>query len=227
MEKEKKSGFGVNFKYFVIFAVAVMAFILGWRIVDLIAGRNSEAVQTVSLASNDENNNPIEKKYTVTSEFLEKNLKNIGRLSAVEISYNGVITAESGKYAVLTQKGYSMYYIGTVTAGIDTEKITIDINESEVVITVPKAEVQSLKVDTDSIVFADVKKALFNWTTLEDGIDGIKIAEKELKLQAHEDDILTKADERAEDIIRSLLEDIVKEAEGERQLKIVHAENAE
>lgn len=227
MEKEKKSGFGANFKYFVIFAVAVMAFILGWRIVDLIADRNSEAVQTVSLTSNDENNNTIEKKYTVTSEFLEKNLKNIGRLSAVEISYNGVITAESGKYAVLTQKGYSMYYIGTVTAGIDTEKITIDINESEVVVTVPKAEVQSLKVDTDSIVFADVKKALFNWTTLEDGIDGIKIAEKELKLQAHEDDILAKADERAEDIIRSLLEDIVKEAEGERQLKIVHAENAE
>lgn len=120
-----------------------------------------------------------------------------------------------------------MYYIGMVTAGIDTEKISIDINDAEVVVTVPKAEIQSLKVDTDSIIFADVKKALFNWTTLEDDIDGIKIAEKELKLQAHEDDILTKADERAEDIIRSLLEDIVKEAEGERQLKIVHAENAE
>lgn len=227
MEKEKKYGFGVNFKYFVIFAAAVMAFILGWRIVDLIADRNSEAVQTVLLTSNDENNDPIEKKYTVTSEFLEKNLKNIGKLSAVEVSYNGVITAESGKYAVLTQKGYSMYYIGMVTAGIDTEKISIDINDAEVVVTVPKAEIQSLKVDTDSIIFADVKKALFNWTTLEDGIDGIKIAEKELKLQAHEDDILTKADERAEDIIRSLLEDIVKEAEGERQLKVVHAENAE
>ncbi|MDE5993329.1 MAG: hypothetical protein K2G87_09820 [Oscillospiraceae bacterium] len=83
------------------------------------------------------------------------------------------------------------------------------------------------KVDTDSIVFADVKKALFNWTTLEDGIDGIKIAEKELNLQAYEDDIVTKADERAEDIIRSLLEDIVKEADGERQLKIVRAEDTE
>lgn len=72
MEKEKKYGFGVNFKYFVIFAAAVMAFILGWRIVDLIADRNSKAVQTVLLTSNDENNDPIEKKYTVTSEFLEK-----------------------------------------------------------------------------------------------------------------------------------------------------------
>lgn len=225
--KEKNPGIGNSIKYIVIFAVAVMAFVLGWRIVDLIADSNSKAVQTVSVVSNDEDGEYVEKKYTVTSEFLEKNLKNVGKLSAVEISYNGVITAESGKYAVLTQKGYSMYYIGTVTAGIDTEKITIDINENEVTVTVPKAEIQSLKVDTDSIVFADVKKALFNWTTLEDGIDGIKIAEKELKLRSHEDDILTKADERAEDIIRSLLEDIVREADGERQLKIVRAEDAE
>lgn len=225
MGKEKNQGIGNSIKYIVIFAVSVMAFVLGWRIADLIADSNSKAVQTVSVISNDEDGEYVEKKYTVTSEFLEKNLKNVGKLSAVEISYNGVITAESGKYAVLTQKGYSMYYIGTVTAGIDTEKITIDINENEVTVTVPKAEVQSLKVDTDSIVFADVKKALFNWTTLEDGIDGIKIAEKELNLQAYEDDIVTKADERAEDIIRSLLEDIVKEAEGERQLKIVRAED--
>lgn len=225
MGKEKNPGIGNSIKYIVIFAVSAMTFILGWRIVDLIADNNSKAVQTVSVVSNDEDGDYVEKKYTVTSEFLEKNLKNVGKLSAVEISYNGVITAESGKYAVLTQKGYSMYYIGTVTAGIDTEKITIDINENEVTVTIPKAEIQSLKVDTDSIVFADVKKALFNWTTLEDGIDGIKIAEKELKLQAHEDDILTKADERAEDIIRSLLEDIVREAEGERQLKIIRAED--
>lgn len=216
---------GKVFKYLVILAVAVMVFILGWRITGLIAGKN-EAVQTVAVTSL-ENSVPTEKKYTVTAEYLEKNLKNIGRLSAVEISYNGVITAESGKYAVLTQKGYSMYYIGTVTAGIDTDKISIDIKEDEVIVTVPKAEVQSLKVDTDSIVFADVKKALFNWTTLEDGIDGIKIAEKELNLQAYEDDIIGKADERAEDIIRSLLEDIVKEAEGERQLTIVRAEDAD
>lgn len=222
---EKKFSMGKVFKYLVILAVAVMVFILGWRITGLIAGKN-EAVQTVAVTSL-ENSVPTEKKYTVTAEYLEKNLKNIGRLSAVEISYNGVITAESGKYAVLTQKGYSMYYIGTVTAGIDTDKISIDIKEDEVIVTVPKAEVQSLKVDTDSIVFADVKKALFNWTTLEDGIDGIKIAEKELNLQAYEDDIIGKADERAEDIIRSLLEDIVKEAEGERQLTIVRAEDAD
>ncbi|MDE6746638.1 MAG: DUF4230 domain-containing protein [Oscillospiraceae bacterium] len=227
MGKEKIFSIGSSIKYFVILAVAVMAFILGWRIVDVIADSNSKTVQTVSIASNDEDGEQVEKKYTVTAEFLEKNLKNVGRLSTVEMSYTGVIDAENGNYPVLTQKGYSMYYIGTVTAGIDAEKTAIEINESEVVVTVPKAEIQEIKVDPDSIVFANIKKALFNWTVLEDGIDGIKIAEKELNLQAYEDDILTKADERAENIIRSLLEDIVKEAEGERQLKIVHAEGAE
>lgn len=225
MEKEKKSGLGTNFKYLVIFVVAVMAFILGWRIVDLIADK--DAVQTVAVISDGGDGVPVEKKYTVTSEFLEKNLKNVGKLSTIEMSYTGVIDAENGNYPILTQKGYSMYYIGTVTAGIDAEMIDIEITENEVVVTVPKAEIQEFKVDPDSIGFANIKKALFNWTTLEDGIDGIKIAEKELKLKAHEDDILTKADERAEDIIRSLLEDIVKEAEGERQLTIVRADGTD
>ncbi|MCM1022773.1 MAG: DUF4230 domain-containing protein [Prevotella sp.] len=222
MEKEKKFSLGSGFKYLVILAVAVMAFILGLRITGLIADKN-KTVQTVAVASG-ENSVPVEKKYTVTSEFLEKNLKNIGKLSAVEASYNGVITAENGNYPVLTQKGYSMYYIGTVTAGIDVEKINIEITENKVTVTLPNAEIQSLKVDPNSIAFADVKKALFNWTTIEDGIDGIKIAEKELNLKAYEDDIVGKANERAEDIIRSLLEDIVSEAEGEPELKIVPGE---
>lgn len=117
-----------------------------------------------------------------------------------------------------------MYYIGTVTAGIDVNKIDISINDNKVVVTVPKAVMQEPVVDTDSIVFANVKKALFNWTTLEDGIDGIKFAEKELKLQAHEDDILSKADEQAENVIRTLLEDIVRNSEGEPELVIIRTE---
>ena len=125
---------------------------------------------------------------------------------------------------MLFRSGYSMYYIGTVTAGIDVNKIDISINDNKVVVTVPKAVMQEPVVDTDSIVFANVKKALFNWTTLEDGIDGIKFAEKELKLQAHEDDILSKADEQAENVIRTLLEDIVRNSEGEPELVIIRTE---
>ena len=200
------------FKWSVILAVAVMAFIVALAVLNRIGG-DAETVPAAVTVTDVINGEPVEKKYTVTSEFLEKNLRNVGMLSTVEVSYN-----------IFTEKGYSMYYIGTVTAGIDVNKIDISINDNKVVVTVPKAVMQEPVVDTDSIVFANVKKALFNWTTLEDGIDGIKFAEKELKLQAHEDDILSKADEQAENVIRTLLEDIVRNSEGEPELVIIRTE---
>lgn len=223
MEKEKSFNFEMVFKWSVILAVAIMAFIVALAVLNRIGG-DAETVPAAVTVTDVINGEPVEKKYTVTSEFLEKNLRNVGMLSTVEASYNGVITAENGKYKIFTEKGYSMYYIGTVTAGIDVNKIDISINDNKVVVTVPTAVMQEPVVDTDSIVFANVKKALFNWTTLEDGIDGIKFAEKELKLQAHEDDILSKADEQAENIIRTLLEDIVRNSEGEPELVIIRTE---
>lgn len=232
MEKEKidfgnKSALiGTIFKWSVILAIALIALFI-FLCIRSDNAKNSEIVPTIATITSNENGEPIEKKYTITSEFLEKNLKNIGKLSTVEASYNGMITAEDGDFPVLTQKGYSMYYIGAVTAGIDVERISIEITENEVIVTVPNAEIQSLKVDPDSIIFANVKKALFNWTTIEEGIDGIRIAEKELMLQAHEDDILTKADEQVDNIIRTLLEDIVRNSEGEPELVIVRKETDE
>lgn len=221
MDKEKNSAnMGVIIKWIVILVIAIMVFILGWRAINTI-NNSQNAVPTALTVTDIEDNEPIEKKYKITSEFLEKNLKNIGKLSTVENSYNGVIKAEEGNYPVLTQKGYTMYYIGKVTAGIDIEQIKIDINENDVTVTIPKAEVQNIYVDPNSITFADIKKAIFNWSDITDGIDGVKIAEKELIKQAtDEDDILSQADEHAKEIIQGLLEDIIKEADGERELII-------
>ncbi|MCM1328746.1 MAG: DUF4230 domain-containing protein [Ruminococcus sp.] len=208
-----------NIKWIVILICIILIFILGWRGLNIFENKQN-AVPTAVTVTDIKDNEPIEKKYEITSEFLEKNLQNIGRLAAVECSYNGMITATEGNYPVLTQKGYTMYYIGTVTAGIDVEQIKIDINENDVTVTVPKAEIQSINVDPNSITFADIKKAVFNWSDITDGIDGVKIAEQEINKQATEDDILSQADEQTKVIIQGLLEDIVKKAEGERELII-------
>lgn len=221
MDKEKISAnIGLIIKWIVILIIAVLAFILGWRFINTI-DNNQKAVPTAVTITDIEDNKPIEKKYEITSEFLEKNLQNIGKLSTVENSYTGVIKAEEGKYPVLTQKGYTMYYIGKVTAGIDVEQIKIAINENDVTVTVPKSKLQDVHVDADSITFTDVKKALFNWSEITDGVDGVRIAEQELTKQAtEEDDILSQADKHAKEIIQGLLEDIIKEADGERELII-------
>ncbi|MDE7280098.1 MAG: DUF4230 domain-containing protein, partial [Oscillospiraceae bacterium] len=132
-----------------------------------------------------------------------------------------ICTVEEGKIPFITKKGFSMLYTGSIKAGIDASQIGIEITDSEVIITVPKAEIQSVTIDPESIQFYDEKKALFNWTELSDSVDGVILAMENIKTQADTDGILERADKQAEYIIRGLLESVVKEAEGERNLKII------
>lgn len=161
------------------------------------------------------------KKFEVTMEYLEKSLENLSELSTAELSYTGICTIEEGKIPFITKKGFSMLYTGMIRAGIDTSKVKIELTDKEVIVSIPKAEIQIVKVEPSSIQFYDEKKALFNWKELSDPVDGIIIAEEYLKAQADTDGILEKADKQAEYIVRGLLEDVVKDAEGERDLKIV------
>ena len=166
----------------------------------------------------------IIKKFEVTVEYLEKALSDISELSTAELSYTGICTVEEGKIPLITKKGFSMLYTGSIKAGIDASQIGFEITDREVIITIPKAEIQSVKIDPGSIQFYDEKKALFNWTELSDSVDGMILAEENIKTQADTDGILERADKQAEYIVRGLLESVVKEAEGERDLKIVRPE---
>lgn len=162
----------------------------------------------------------VVKKYEITVQYLEKALANISELSTAELSYTGICTVEEGTIPYITQKGFSMLYKGSVKAGIDASRIEIEITDETVVIRIPKAEIQLVKIDPQSIQFYDEKKALFNWTELSDSIDGLVLAEENIKSQAEMDEILERADQQAEAVVKGLLEDIVKEAEGGRTLKI-------
>ena len=164
------------------------------------------------------------KKYEVSVEYLEKALKNISELSTANLTYMGICSVEEGNIPFITKKGFSMLYKGTVKAGIDASKVGVEMTDSKVIVTIPKAEIQTIVIDPSSIQFYDEKKALFNWTELSDATDGIRLAENDIKNQADTDEILNRADTQAEDIVRGLLEDIVKEAEGGRRLEIVRDE---
>lgn len=164
------------------------------------------------------------KKYEVTVEYLEKALENISELSTAELSYVGICNVEEGNIPFITKKGFSMLYKGTVKAGIDASRVGIEMTDSKVIVTIPKAEIQATIIDPASIQFYDEKKALFNWTELSDATDGIRLAENDIKSQADTGEILKRADTQAEYIVKGLLEDIVKEAEGGRRLEIVRDE---
>lgn len=230
MGNEKKSR--ANEKIFsalagiVIFIIAVL--IITVVILGVMLNREQKkSLPTSVVMTENTEKETIVKKYEVTVEYLEKALVNISELSTAELSYTGICTVEEGEIPLINKKGFSMLYKGTVKAGIDASAIGIDITDKEVIIELPKAQMREPAVDPSSIQFYDEKKALFNWTDLSDSVDGIILAQEDIKQQAETDGIIEKADKQAEYIVRGLLEDIVKGADGERALIIVRSDPGE
>lgn len=216
-DKLKKVIFGV---LIVLIVWAIIATVFDVVLFKLLIKEKEKAEPASVILTDTTSREPEVKKLEVTVEYLNKKLENISELSAAKLFYTGICNIEEGKIPVLTKKGYSMIYEATVTAGIDASKIDIDIQDDVVTITIPKSEIQVIKVDPNSIQFYDEKKALFNWTELGDSVNGIIVAEDDIKEKASTDELLERADTQVEYIVRGLLEDIIKEADGERSLKI-------
>lgn len=215
-----------KFKLMQVVAIVLSVFLLAAVVSDIILfsllKKEKENAAPASVILTDTTSKETEiKKLEVTVEYLNKKLENINELSAAKLSYTGICNIEEGKIPVLTKKGYSMVYEAMVTAGIDASEIDIDIQDTVVTVTIPKSEIQVIKVDPNSIQFYDEKKALFNWTELGDSVNGIIVAEDDIKEKASTDELLERADTQVEYIVRELLEDVLKEADGERSLKII------
>lgn len=87
---------------------------------------------------------------TITESSLEKMLE-ISELSTVQFNYSAIARALDDK----ENEKYYVSYKGTVTAGIDFEKITTTIDEASKTITLqlPEAEIQDTAVDFGSMEF--------------------------------------------------------------------------
>lgn len=145
----------------------------------------------------------------ITIEYLSKKLEKISELSTAEMIYNAIITVETGKIPYITQKGFSMYYTAYIKAGIDASLIKPEIKEKEVIVTLPKPEIQTLYIDPDSIEFYNEKWALFNRSEKQDVVEAVSMAEDDAERNANLTDLKDRALDQAEIIIRGLLEDAI------------------
>lgn len=152
----------------------------------------------------------------LTSAFINGKLETVSELTAARLTYTGLIRYSEGKIPFLTKNSFSMIYTARVRAGIDIGEAGIDIQEDQVVITLPECEVQSIEIDEGSIEFYDEQWALFNRTEKEDVIDMVAAAKADVSEKADLESLLLSARDQAERIVRGLLEDAV----GERALVI-------
>lgn len=217
MEEKKINTKGLKQKAKLICIGVVIGMVLMGAIILFVTSRTKEPEKEVLTVTNIDDGKSKEQEVTI--EYIDKKLENIGDLSTAELIYTNLYTVTEGKIPFLTQKGFSMVYTANVRAGIDISAVKTELDEKKVIVTLPPAEIQMLKVDPESIQFYDEKHALFNWDKKTDVTTAITLAENDVKERADTDGLLKQASQRAETIVEGLLEGAV----GDRVIVVKHS----
>ena len=152
---------------------------------------------------------------TVTKSLLEKILE-ISDFSTLVFTYNSITDVMD-----LDKKNvkYHVAYEGTVTAGIDLQKVDISVNEDshKIVITVPDATVQNTNVDMGGMDFIFEKKKYDTETVSQ---EAYKACLKDLENKANENTLLSMAKENAVNAITALVSPWVEQMNDEYTIEV-------
>lgn len=159
----------------------------------------------------------------VSIEQIESKIRDIGELATVEYLYT-----DAGKFedpAVMfgkeipfsfTTKSFILKWDGVIKAGIEIDKVTVELDEpnKEIIVHIPKAKILSHEIDDDSIETLDEKNGLFNPIKIDDIREFDVISKDAMEQRAIESGLLDKALENAKVILYNIINiGIVEESE--------------
>lgn len=150
-----------------------------------------------------------EKAPKIDATAISEQISKCSSLTTALLDYRGIVKYTDGEIAFINQKSFSMIYDAHVKAGVDLSQAEVDVSGNTVTVTLPKAEIQDISVDSDSLKFYDEQFALFNWTNKEDTAKAIEYAKEDALTKAQASDILIQASEQAETAITTLLSPLV------------------
>ncbi len=153
----------------------------------------------------------------ITVDYISEKLETLSELSTAKITYGCVCEMSAGSIPVINKKGFKMYYEATARAGIDISKITSEVTDTEVIIHLPKAEIQDCTINNETLEFLDVEKSLFNTLKPDDVALVLSDAQKDVYYQATTEQLLDMADENAQQLLTALLSDFI----GDKNLSII------
>lgn len=149
---------------------------------------------------------------TVSVETIRDGLNDIGFLITQEYYFTEVVDFSSVKTFLnipigFTESNYVAGYDGTVTAGIDFTKVSVDKNDDEKVITVhmPKAEIKNVDIDPDSFVLYSEKNGFGNPATISDFNQSLYELENKAENKAVARGVLEKAEDNGRTVIRNFI----------------------
>lgn len=165
-------------------------------------------------------------KYEIASkeiniDLINSEIQNIGELATIEYLYTDAAKFEDaptlfGQDIPFTTKSFIVKWDGIIKSGVKVDEIKVELNNNkkEIVVHIPKSEILSHEIDSDSIETLDEKNGFFNPIKIDDVRELDAIGKEAMEKRAVENGILEKAFENAKEFIYKLVNtDLVKEQE--------------
>ena len=152
---------------------------------------------------------------TLTNKMVLSTITKSSELTTAKLNFQGFAKYDDKGIPVLTKADFSMIYEATARIGIDLKKVKARVVDPKkdkkgvVWITLPKAEVQEVKIKPDSIEYFNEKVAIFNFDDKEDSDNAQALAEKEARKQAENMGVIEYADMNAKELIKGILSEVV------------------
>lgn len=149
----------------------------------------------------------------ITSDQLQEQLNSVRELVTKEYIYTNAARTEDNKVWLwgwplpFSDASMLVTYDGTIKAGIDLDRVRIDVNEDRrtITVTLPPSEIISNEIPQGSINVLEVKDGLFNKVTFDDYNQFISTEREAMAQKVIERGLLTDADAEARTVIRSAL----------------------
>ena len=195
-----------------IIAVAVLAMIVLGIYYRITKKKKAEDI-AVSAPAKPDKKSEEKVLVTVSTETIRDGLANMGTLVTQEYYFTQVekYTKEKTILQFINSSSEFIYsYDGTVTAGIDFEKIEIkkDDNEKKLTVVLPDSEIQTVTIDKDTFKIYSEKDSLWNPLKLEDYNISLSEFEAAAKQKAVDNGILERSDEQAQLLVSNFISNI-------------------
>ena len=154
----------------------------------------------------------FEPKAELTNTVVSRQLETMQDLTTAREKDYGFEEFSEGNIAHVNQKKFTMFYSYEIRVGVDLSKakIAVDNDNHVISITLPKADLQSVSVDPDSLRFFDEQTSLFNDAEVSDTAAALQDAKKTAANKATKSDLLKEADKQAKKVVQNAYAQIAK-----------------
>lgn len=158
--------------------------------------------------------NPEKDGPEITTTVVFRQLQAMQDLTTAKENDYGFEEFSEGNIAHVNKKKFTMFYSYEIRAGVDLSNAQIKVHDDThtISITLPKATLQSVSVDPDSLRFFDTESSLLNGNEVQDTADALKHAKKSAADKATKSELLQEADKQAKLIVEKAYLQIAKEA---------------